>query len=573
MKPLAVLDFETDPFEYGNCPLPFAWGVYTAETYTDLWDEQSCIDRLIIFLAALKEPHIIYAHNGGKFDFWYLLPFLSKEMRIINGRIVKAFIGKHEIRDSFSIMPFALSKYKKDEIDYALMHRDCRNLHRPEIMKYLKQDCSSLFELVTEFAKTFGDNLTIGGTSMKAIKKKHPFSCGNATYDKKLRAAYYFGGRNQCFEAGILKGKWKIWDINSSYPHTMESMLHPVGTGVEVSKWIEPDTCFVMAEGWNYGAFPTRTKTNGLDFTVPYGTFCTTIHEYNAALETGAFKVKRIHKTYGFEKRSSFSDFVTYFYDSRKMAIQNKDKIHDLFYKFIMNSGYGKFAQNPRNYFDWQILPYELGRPTEQCPVCLPDGNTKPEPDCEHCLGDGYKWSPSYTHHGKYTIFKSPLTARRYFNIATGASITGGARANLLRGIKAAKRPIYCDTDSIICEELHAGPGVELHNEKLGAWKLEGTGELAAIVGKKLYAIFTSDETQLIRAGLNQEQRDAVRSKHEGRNYWCIKKANKGVRSTGNEILRAARGETITCVNPVPAFKLDGTYEFTTRKIRITAKC
>jgi hypothetical protein len=47
-------------------------------------------------------------------------------------------------------------------------------------------------------------------------------------------------------------------------------------------------------------------------------------------------------------------------------------------------------------------------------------------------------------------------------------------------------RPIYCDTDSIICEAF----GGNLHDTELGGWKIEAEGDYAAIAGKKLYAVF-----------------------------------------------------------------------------------
>jgi hypothetical protein len=71
---LAVIDAETDPFRYGRKPEAFAWGFYDGETYVDFWGADSTL-KLMNYIAALREPHVIYAHNGGKFDFFYLLPW------------------------------------------------------------------------------------------------------------------------------------------------------------------------------------------------------------------------------------------------------------------------------------------------------------------------------------------------------------------------------------------------------------------------------------------------------------------------------------------------------------------
>jgi len=69
-RKLAVIDLETDPFQHGRLPEPFLSGFDNGEQVVEFWGDD-CILRLVEFLATLKEPHIIYAHNGGKFDFFY----------------------------------------------------------------------------------------------------------------------------------------------------------------------------------------------------------------------------------------------------------------------------------------------------------------------------------------------------------------------------------------------------------------------------------------------------------------------------------------------------------------------
>jgi hypothetical protein len=479
----------------------------------------------------------VFAHNGGKFDIWYLLPYLTPgTVKIIHGRIVSAMLGIHELRDSFAIMPFALDKYNKVKIDYEKFRSKVREQYKDEIMSYLRMDCVYLWELCDAFIREFGNKLTIGSASQKQLKTFHTFKCGNENFDGQFRKDFYFGGRNQVFESGILTGDWKVYDVNSMYPHVMRDYLHPVGTGVEVDKRINRRTCFVVAEGENYGAFPVRDpKTGGLDFTVPRGTFHTTIHEWNAAEDTGCFKPRRIIKTYGFTDRATFGEFVDHFYNKRQKAIHDNDGRGKLFYKYVLNSAYGKFAQNPDNYFDWQITS------GKQRPTDWHDCGKECEPDCSRA------WTPAYTH-DSYVIWQRPTQMHHYYNVATGASITGAARSVLLRGIHAATRPIYCDTDSIICENL---AGVTIDAELLGAWKLEANCSLAAICGKKLYALFTASENPT--------------------NETCVKKAHKGARLTGMEILRIARGSTLDTCNPVPAFHFDGTATFTKRRIRKTA--
>lgn len=529
MNRIAVLDLETDPFEHGRLIKPFVAGFYQGDTFTSFWSND-CVNRLVKMLADSPEPYTIYAHNGGRFDFFYFLEHIERELRIVNGRIIQAWIGQHELRDSFAIMPFALETYHKTPIDYDKFKPAVRNEHRQEIVSYLRDDCVDLYTLVTTFIQEFGNALTIGGASMKQLKKFHSFASGNEVYDAKFRKDFYFGGRNQVFQAGIINKPIKVYDVNSMYPYAMRNFLHPVSTGIHVSSSIDSKTAFISVEGRNYGAFPTRKKNNSLDFTHDYGTFNTTIHEFEAALETGTFKPKRILKTYGFTRRESFQEFVDHFYNARNKARAAGDKIRTLFYKFVLNSGYGKFAQNPENYSDWYIT--EMG----EFPTDWHDCSKSCQDPCRS------RWTPAFISGNDYIIWSKPLKEHNYYNIATGASITGAARAMLLRGIAAAKNPYYCDTDSIVCSDL---VGVSVSDSDLGSWKLECTGTRAAICGKKLYAIWDGEIG--------------------------VKKAHKGARLTFDDILKVAKGGEVEACNPVPTFKWDGSHSFQKRLIRSTA--
>lgn len=527
---LAVIDLETDPFEHNKMVWPFVGGFYDGERFISWWNPRP-VEQMVKFLEKEKEQYVIYAHNGGRFDFFYFLSDLSRNMRIINGRIIQATLGKHELRDSFAIMPFALSTYKKTDIDYTKFVASRRETHRNEIINYLHDDCVDLYTLCAAFRLQFGDALTIGSAALKELKKFHPFSTGAKSYDQKFRERFYFGGRCQTFKSGVIDAPVKVYDINSQYPHVMANYLHPLGTQHEVSKRIEKNTIFIVVEGKNHGAFPIRLEDGSLDFNSVHGIFNTTIHEFRAAIDTGTFQPIRILKTYGFKDLGVFDTFVTHFYDAKRTAKVDGDKIKEIFYKYILNSAYGKFAQNPERYYDWAIA--KIGTFPEdwhECRKSCPTGGCR------------LKWSPAWMGQG-YIIWQRPLKREFYYNIAIGASITSAARAQLLKGLTHATNPYYCDTDSIICESLTHVP---VDNFALGAWKLEATGCRIAIAGKKLYAIF--DE-----AGN------------------CIKKAHKGALLTGEQIVRVAQGETLEYRNPVPNFKFDGTWGFTKRRIRRTA--
>lgn len=353
--PIYTFDVETDPFKHGRVPKAFCCGLFLGydiagqEDYHEWWGDK-CIELMMLKLE-VTEPGYLYAHNGGRFDFFYIMKWiLGSKMRIINSRIIAAEIeciyGKHEVRDSYAIMPFALGSYKgkdgKKEIDISKLEKKVRNKHRAEILEYLKRDCVFLHKLVTTFADTFGTKvLTIGSAAMKELKKVHSFDNLEAADDFDIRSHYYYGGRVECFKSGIIKGKYKVYDVNSMYPHAMKSMQHPIGKATHESREIEDSTMFLSVTGTNRGAFPSVVKGK-IMFDIPYGTFHVTRHEYDAAMEYDLFDLERIERCVNFEGRTAtFEEFVTKFYNLRVDAKNGGDEMYALFYKFILNSAYG----------------------------------------------------------------------------------------------------------------------------------------------------------------------------------------------------------------------------------------
>jgi len=534
-KIIAVVDTETDPFANGLVVKPFCLGFDTGDRYLEFWGDD-CVDQFFAYLAtetAQGIEYIIYAHNGGKFDFFFFLPYLDAGQTplIMGGRLVKIFFGGQEFRDSYAIIPQALSAYQKEEIDYSNFTRDKRERHKKAILSYMRSDCQYTRDLIIGFHDLYGDKLTIASASLCMLNSYHGFEkISGEGFDDRFRR-YYFGGRNQCFETGLLKprpGKiFHLYDRNSMYPAEMRDTLHPISNRPELQTAIDRDTDFACIEAINYGALPTRDEKGGLDFTIERGTFHATIHEINAGLDTGTLKILRVKHAWKFDRKSTFADFVNRFYGYRLDAKAAGDKVKDILFKFGLNSPYGKFALNPRKFKQWTMTIGEI-----------------PEPQATSDNPEG--WS-LHSQSGDLFIWSRPSPRKSgFYNVATAASITGAARANLLRNLALADRPIYCDTDSIICESFNGS----LDETALGGWALEATGDRVAVAGKKLYTLF------------NQQELD-----ESGKS---IKKASKGVRLDAREIVSVCQGQEVIYRNPVPNFKLDGSASFVTRRINRT---
>ena len=511
-KPIYTIDIETDPFEYERDPAPFAVGLYTGDAWKYTWGND-CIGKMHEKLLQMP-PAIVYAHNGGKFDFFYMMEWFAeqKEILIINGRIVKASMHtvEHELRDSYAIMPFPLKQYKKERIDYGCFEKENRDANKKQILSYLKKDCVYLHELCVEFNDRFGDNLTIASTSMKQMKKLYTFECLTSLEDTMIREPFYYGGRVQCFEKGIIKPnkgeKIYAYDLNQCYPFAMRNFDHPISTPVSrVGNEINPCTFFLTVHGRNFGAFPKRTK-DGLMFDVEHGEFSVSIHEYRAAIETGLFECEDILQTYDFSQWTNFANFVDKFHELRRDAQLKGDDVGALFYKYVGNSCYGKFAQNPDDYHSYMLTDDET--------------NLNPEHD-----PDGFMPCTILGCFG-YVLWKRPTYSTKRYNVATGASITGAARSLLIRALAKSHRPLYCDTDSIVCEGLEVE---NIDSTKIGHWKVEAIGTKMAIGGRKLYALFESSGK-------------------------CVKMASKGVHLTADEIVQVARGKSVTWKKDAPTF-------------------
>jgi hypothetical protein len=533
MKPIYTFDIETDPFQYNRNPHPFCCGLYTGDEWFHTWGK-NCIGRMQEILQRLP-PGIVFAHNGGKFDYFFCMDWLSSRHRvmIVNGRLVRGQMWRPdghttELRDSYAIMPFALKNYEKDEIDYRTFEKEYREKHKKKILKYLKTDCTALHKLCVSFFDMFGDNLTIGGTSMKQLKKLHKFDELTAEQDGHIRKSYYYGGRVQCFESGVrfpsAGNKFLAYDLNQCYPYSMRNFKHPISEPiVRQGGQITDKTFFVTVEGRNYGAFPQRTN-DGLRFDLSSGVFSVSIHEFNAAIDTATFEIQSIREVVDFERSGNFDTFVDKYHHLRRASQLSGDKIGALFYKYVCNSAYGKFAQNPESYKDYMITDAFTN-------LCVQ-------------LNDA-EWEPCVVNDGAgYIVWQKPSNMDTRYNVATGASITGAARSLLIRALAHAKRPLYCDTDSIVCEGLE---GVRIDETELGAWKVEKTGDRFAIGGRKLYALFDGDE--------------------------CVKMASKGAKLTAEQIMQICSGDVIEWKKDAPSFDLKGhTTRFIHREIRQTAK-
>lgn len=560
---MAVADCETDPFMAGRNVYPFVWGFWDGDEYRHFWGDD-CTEQFLTFLRDYKQPLQLFAHNGGKFDWLFLIDHIHGSPKLIGPRVIRASLYHHTLRDSYANMPVALASIKpksgekKGEIDYQLMHRWERSKPRNKrlILDYLHSDCTTLYDAVKDWHDMFGNKSeTMASAAMVQLKQfMEPEGVAVEKLSEKQDAEfrpYYYGGRVECLRTGIINAPLKIYDVNSMYPYVMAEYSHPTSNRFRYTKELNDKTDFAEIEATSQGCLPVRSRTGGIEFPRMRGVFLATGHEIRAGLRLGLLEVYSVRRAIECVDRANFRAFVEHFQVLRQAARIDGDEMRVLFYKLVSNSAYGKFALNPDKFKDMLILP-KGERPDGECLSdvelrTLPEGPEKEDRKRR-------AWFPHVETQGAVFWARGSITWGRFLNVATAASITGAARAMLMEGLSNATNPVYCDTDSIICEALNA----RLHKSDLGAWKYEGDGHTAAIAGKKLYAVWNENICGPLFPGDTWDD------------LQCIKSASKGVRMAPGAIRGVAEGEEYLYTSEAPVIGLNGQQSKLTRRVRAT---
>lgn len=525
-KTLWTFDCETPKFMYGRLPIPFLW--IALSEYGDryiFWGENSTAEFMRWIMTLNND--LLIAHNGGKFDTLFLKEIISGSILMVDGRILKCSPKKGvEIRDSFAILPMALKKLgAKLEIDLDKHERGVREIHRAEIIRYCLQDCIVLMEAVQNFYKMAGRRrLTIASQASAELRAIYPNLQKMGSIHHQEFSPFFFGGRVQAMQKGIIKGSFKLYDVNSMYPAVMAYEQHPHGSAYKckdfsIKNLPEHGAGFFMGRCDTRAAFPIRQENKTTPYIIGRNVFVKiTLHEVIAALQCGAASNFN-GKIFIPEQHTNFADFILPHFASRKKAKAVGDAGADLYHKLIPNSSYGRFAMSPDGREETWFA--------------------EKDEDLTELKAVGFTIKDIDLNAERF-ILSRPVSKpwQFYEDVATGASITGAARARLMRAIATAKNPLYCDTDSLLCESI----GEKVGNE-LGEWKEEVFCDEVAIAGKKMYALFNKSE--------------------------CVKQASKGVRASPDEIRAVAMGEEIEIFNDAPVMRLKGA-KFMSRKIKMT---
>lgn len=553
-KPIAALDIETTPGRYGERPVPICVCIKSDDLRFSVrfWGE-GCIESASVFLFQQKVKGRLLAHNGGKFDFGYFLHDPGKK-RVVGSRLLTSSVTGWETLDTMLLMPTALHNlghgdFEKGELRLDYHRLDATDEEKEYILKYCEQDCAVLLAAYKRFCKVFtGDENkpckdTAASNAFKALKGYYPDAPASQwittkKFDTTIRPYYHGGIVNTFGGARDISGSYTMVDANSMYPAAMMNYKHPAS-----NRFSEAANPALTPEGFlrgfkdrlffiNFSGYstilPHVKKNGGLEYDVT-GDYWVTSHELQAALRHGFVRVDKIISALVWHDTADYSEFVDEYY-AKRQAEKAAGNPEEYVYKIVLNSAYGKFGQNPENYSDTRFeLPGDV-----------------PEDD----LDTHTPWKKvGKTEDGENVIWERDKLIgdedRSFINVATAASITGAARANLIDAIGAVVSAggvvHYCDTDSIVFE----GEATMQLGRKLGEWKVECKLDRLVIAGPKLYAFKDADK-----------------------GGWKI--ASKGVRASADQIINlVAKREDLTYFPEMGSHDKSGSYRTVRRTIRV----
>lgn len=443
---------------------------------------------------------LFYAHNL-KFDGIYLANECQKrgfEVEFIDsgGKLIELKIkvrsrtnsrGKQvneyvTFRDSYSLFPASQEKLansfdvptKKYLLDFEQLERMKKEEAMPEYLKRNRDDVKGLYEILRKAQKMFYNRfgvdcskaMTVSQLALRIFRTRYqsnslrnPLVVGDR-HDKGLIGEFkliqnsYAGGRVEVFDMN-LKNEVAVYDINSMYPSVM---LKPVPINsyfcLENVSPGKAEEIILNNHGFADVTVTSRreffpllwTKQDGkllfTNFRKSRGSFA--FPELRKMLEKGGV-IDKVHKIIVFDdSKPIFKEYVKEIYSIRKKAKATNDTATNFVCKLLLNSLYGKFAQDPERSGIKLLTPEQANKLLD---------NDVDGIDCDK--------------NGNFFTFEKNFNVSSFFMPHIASYITSRARVLIYEYLNKANNPVYCDTDSVFCEYLHE------NSQELGKMELE----------------------------------------------------------------------------------------------------
>jgi hypothetical protein len=390
-KPLKFAVFDIETYKWIN---PYAVGFYDGEKYKIFCGKTCIYDFIKNVITHKYRTYTIFAHYGGKFDFNFIaevIKTLDYDFKMIfqgssclqikvyhhkegktEGRKIR---DKTNFNDSYALLKFSLDKLtknfdvehkklnfmkdKKTKNDYEYLY-ELYKQNDKRFFDYLKNDVLGLYEVITKFIEMIEKNngtmgLTIASTSLKTYQKgflNHSITVCEKELNDEMKKAYY-GGRTEIVKMILPSDNYFCYDVNSLYPFVMFNNEFPISKPIKINNPKKENIlndcgitfCKIESPNLYIPLLPihfTINKTNKLIY--PIGKFegVWDNHFLRKALKLG-YKID-IKKMYIFKTDFIFKEFVKKFFELKRKS--KKDSPDYVLAKLMLNSLYGKFAQN-----------------------------------------------------------------------------------------------------------------------------------------------------------------------------------------------------------------------------------
>ena len=455
-------------------------GIYDGTRYRYYTNVDDFIDAE---LASKNHGKWFYGHSGGRHDFQFIFHALVQRGMSYTARA--CFSGSSAI-----IVPVRKDRYVWTFIDsYYLLKSKLSTIGKwtglekgggeewtkeryataplEELIPYNERDCVILYTAINQFENTI---LDLGGELQKTqascaldlFRRKYLEQDIYTTrgVNRSARGAY-FASRVEPFEKEC--GEAKYYDINSSFPY---AMTFPVpGNLIQTHRRL-PDALLQDVEGRPFLAYvnvsvpetylpvlPKRIRNRVFFPCGRWDTWITSI-DLGLLLSEGG-RLNKVNTVLEFEPITYFRDYALDLFNRRKAST---DEFEREAYKFMMNSLYGKFAEDTKK----QTMHLN---PSAKVLERL---NRR---DHMHIPGVWIEEQERYVPHEHVPI---------------SAHITAIARRTLYQLLSISRDFFYCDTDGFATTDTF------LTGTELGALKLEKVIHKGYFIAPKLYHLFAT---------------------------------------------------------------------------------
>lgn len=475
------------------------WDIEASDWWTlqviGLWDGEryyhfQTIEAFLDFALQRKyRDWRFFAHFGGRYDTNFIFDVVRDRSDIhvsfycagamVLGMTLERGDQRIKLCDSYRLLPASLRdlgkafqvEHPKTEYDFEAM------AYSKELLEYNEQDCRCLYEVLEQFFEQTGvRSETFATQSLRVFRKNYQKEVLWQPHEHVSRFVRrsYVGGRTEIFKRGA--PDLNVYDVNSMYPFVMIQSL-PVRYIAESRTLRENWYGFVYAKvripEIYIPILPVRREKLYFPTGIIEGVW--TVEELLHSQYSGV-EILTIYQGYYFETTTVFEEYIRTLYEQKKKAAEPLRTIA----KFLLNSFYGKFGQNPLK----KMYVKDNRAPFGSFPILTPDG--------------------------KETGFSYYERQSRAAYLLPHLSSAVTSKARLVLAARLNHNAYYCDTDSIFTNQTM------VEGKGLGDWSHVGSGDARFYQPKLYYFAGTwkskglnknEDIAQYIEGGINHVMR------------------------------------------------------------------